>query len=1048
MDSTDKSSFSQIHELNSFATPFPTRSTQNHNKMLSSSPPYQQQKVQHSTNMDAHPMSWMQEDEDLEEEWISEPEEQKLTQKSTNKENSDSICTVDYGTTKVGSAEKVLTPEWKRALNQNSPGKLVSKKSSLENMFRPLTMNAKDRLDIIPEGTEKSNSSLAVSSEDSHSYQVDQQSVDEIESSRGLSNSPLKLFQKHDTYTNSKFEGILGSLENQKDNSESSVVVSKNSTKTNTGESKKVNHQTTQDYLNDADQLMQRLRGMKPQIEDEQFVTNSSASSYNDSSYREEKEYSSLRELEFSLRQHQAEPETEESDSPKDTFKKSRRIQFESDNLTSNAHASRIHPAMALIGPDDIKGLASKYYGSMDFDPQKKVWMKRKEIDFGTGSTKVDSFQDPPHSDVDVFEGIEDLSDGTLEGEDEKVQQISRAQLEVEPSELREQASDNSGSERSSGEYNKVSDYPVYHQEGGFAITSNKSENEVAEIDIDKPDEGVSEEIEEIEIQRSPRKPATPRNVLPKSSALRLVSSVGRLSDKREVSFRLPTGQITTPQSYSYLNDFSFHSIRRHFAEARKGDVTNINDIEASFSTGYGKLVKVLTNLGYDELYWDDYKQLKLNGVGLEALSRLDEICPKLTTIDISNNKIAILTGAPKSLRKIVANDNKLSDFVSFGRLTNIQYLNLANNDFERLTSLSSLCHLRELNINNNRVCSLEGISHLDGLLKLSANGNQLTSCDFKNFVWQQLEELELSGNRIQSIDSLEILSSLGRLSLDNNELKHFTCQHGKLRKLSVQGNQLTKVDVSRLFGLKELYLDNNKNVDVQGFEKIKLDILSIRHQKDEKLKIVQDDWHQLCELRKLRLSGNLLTKLRIGEPFLNLHSLELSGIGLKALPKYFNEFMINLRQIDLSFNQLHEITPLFGIPKLRCVYLYGNKIGSMDQVIDFLCDYGDSLAVLDLRNNPLTSKFYYADEELSEASKYKQTRTKAYQEQWKELDKKYQLELRPEILQKRRIYQAIILSAIQSKPGSQGSVLRWLDGWMLSDDNVYSLEKELQGLL
>lgn len=465
-------------------------------------------------------------------------------------------------------------------------------------------------------------------------------------------------------------------------------------------------------------------------------------------------------------------------------------------------------------------------------------------------------------------------------------------------------------------------------------------------------------------------------------------------------------------------------------------DMKNMPTRDISFSQKYEAIVKILTELGPESSFWDTIESLDMSDKACSALTGLDELCPNIRALDVSHNKVTSLDGAPKAVRTLCADHNELSDISPFGGLVNLQVLDLSHNSFERLSGSSYLMHLRDLRVDSNKLTSLTSISHLDGLIRLSVSNNQLTRLDFTDFQWSSLEYLDVSGNNITSIIGLEALPNLMTLVADDNNIEALQCEgrHRKLKKLSLRTNKLEYFDVSSFINLKVLDLDDNRGVQVAGVEKLRgLDVLSVRDQKCRRNE-EYDSWTRHTDLRQLNVSGSpriITGKLpALTEPFLNLQKLELSGMGLKSLPKNFDEFMVNLRDLDLSFNHISDLSPLLFIPKLKRVYLFGNQLESLDQLMDCITNWS-LISVVDVRQNPLTVKYYPPLVEgpvwtQRTASLYRKTRTRAGQEEWSKYDQEFMNQMTGDQLKKRRLFHGLVLGSNRS-----GS-LRWLNGWMI----------------
>lgn len=113
-----------------------------------------------------------------------------------------------------------------------------------------------------------------------------------------------------------------------------------------------------------------------------------------------------------------------------------------------------------------------------------------------------------------------------------------------------------------------------------------------------------------------------------------------------------------------------------------------------------------------------------------------------------------------------------------------------------------------------------------------------------------------------------------------------------------------------------------------------------------------------MYEIRKLYLSRNPYRSLHMPLDFMNLQYLELANTQMTALPKEFGHMMSNTRVLNLNYNALSDIRPLFGMCRLKKLLLVGNRITSMRKTASVF-QYFPHLSTLDLRLNPLTLGFY-----------------------------------------------------------------------------------------
>ncbi|KAL3421424.1 wd repeat domain-containing protein [Phlyctema vagabunda] len=381
-----------------------------------------------------------------------------------------------------------------------------------------------------------------------------------------------------------------------------------------------------------------------------------------------------------------------------------------------------------------------------------------------------------------------------------------------------------------------------------------------------------------------------------------------------------------------------------------------------TLSNSIKELVAKLTEVEPYEPFWEHMKQLELKNKKLTNMHKLDEFCEQLEELDVSNNQISHLNGAPQTIRHLRISHNLLSDLTAWGHLSNLQYIDISNNEVESLSAFKYQVHLRGLRADNNKIKSLDGISHLDGLLSLRLRGNLVESLDFAGTRLQRLTDLDLKDNQVSEIRNLQKLVSLTHLNLEENNLEEFPNQEcftpWSLKYLKLSGNKLTSLDISQCPNLRLLYLDRNRLGDVTGFFATKhLDSLSMREQQDGAI-INQDFLSQAFEVRKLFLSGNLLTTFTPRYDFLNLQYLELANCGLESLPFDFGQIFSNVRTLNLNSNALKDTSPLLGITRLKKLHIAGNRIGRLRQTASILVQLR-SLRKVDLRNNLLTLGFY-----------------------------------------------------------------------------------------
>ena len=149
------------------------------------------------------------------------------------------------------------------------------------------------------------------------------------------------------------------------------------------------------------------------------------------------------------------------------------------------------------------------------------------------------------------------------------------------------------------------------------------------------------------------------------------------------------------------------------------------------FEVSTGALVRVLQDAKPEELYWEDIRHLVMDNKNLNTLYNLDYFCSQLQALNVAQNNLRQLNGAPPSIRQLDVSSNQLSSLTTWAHLANLQYLDVSGNNIDNLAGFGELIHLRELRADNNQLTSVDGISTLDALITLSLTSNQFTELDF-----------------------------------------------------------------------------------------------------------------------------------------------------------------------------------------------------------------------------------------------------------------------------------------------------------------------------
>ena len=145
----------------------------------------------------------------------------------------------------------------------------------------------------------------------------------------------------------------------------------------------------------------------------------------------------------------------------------------------------------------------------------------------------------------------------------------------------------------------------------------------------------------------------------------------------------------------------------------------------------------------------------------------------------------------------------------------------------------------------------------------------------------------------------IEKIPTITNLELDNNSLSSFSVNLPQLKILSISGNSIESIDVSKFENLQDLNISRNKFLS--------LDSLNLKN-----LKYIDASGNEITKLFDLNLPNH---------EYLDLNSNKISTLKAETLnfPK--------LKYLDLSKNNLSEIPDLSNVPELLGLHLSNNKI-------------------------------------------------------------------------------------------------------------------------
>ncbi|CAG5036016.1 unnamed protein product [Parnassius apollo] len=200
--------------------------------------------------------------------------------------------------------------------------------------------------------------------------------------------------------------------------------------------------------------------------------------------------------------------------------------------------------------------------------------------------------------------------------------------------------------------------------------------------------------------------------------------------------------------------------------ESGKDDVLNLQAV------GEGKVQLFRTPQEKDRLP----DRISLDRRGLSSIPNIVGE-PTLRLLSLQHNLINSLSGlSPLELGKLVfldVYDNQIDKITSLEKLFNLRVLLMGKNRIKRIEGLANLLKLEVLDLHGNRISKVSGLSNLGELKVLNLAGNQIKSIgsnDLQGMI--SLRELNLKRNKLRKLLGFQHTTKLQKLFLSNNDLQ------------------------------------------------------------------------------------------------------------------------------------------------------------------------------------------------------------------------------------------------------------------------------------
>ena len=336
----------------------------------------------------------------------------------------------------------------------------------------------------------------------------------------------------------------------------------------------------------------------------------------------------------------------------------------------------------------------------------------------------------------------------------------------------------------------------------------------------------------------------------------------------------------------------------------------------------------------------------------------------RLTIFNATGLDISTLTGLEKATNLTTLNlaNNTISSISALSRLTHLESLDLSENTISSISSLSGLTALTGLNLANNRISSISSLSRLISLTDLDLADNTISSISTLS-KFTALTTLDLANNRIRDVLPLQNLSSLRTLNLEGNDditnivvlyrlrqnqpPTNITPPTGMtipntadlvaFRNPALEAVVRSALRISRGYPvlktgekgmdtLTRLTATSKKIDDITGLEEADaLTTLDLGNNEITDLGPLQG----LNGLTTLDLADNLITDFGALTSLGNLEGLDLDGNAIVNLPNSLTGFS-SLKILDLSYNEIQDVSPLTGATALETLDLRYNDVGDV----------------------------------------------------------------------------------------------------------------------
>ena len=250
---------------------------------------------------------------------------------------------------------------------------------------------------------------------------------------------------------------------------------------------------------------------------------------------------------------------------------------------------------------------------------------------------------------------------------------------------------------------------------------------------------------------------------------------------------------------------------------------------------------------------------------------------------------------------------NDKSASIGIKYLTNLEKLNLSDNNLDNLDFLSTITTLKEIDLSYNQISNLDAVIGNEELEILNLSNNKISELSKLQYL-HKIKKLDLSNNELTSINALSSSYSLESLFVNYNQLNEYIeCLSNLeyLKELGVGHCNITFTDIKSLKYLSDLtYLDlSGTSPDISLISGLnKLETLILESCKLNEVDITP--LNTLTRLETLDISNNNFDPASYNNAFINtslvnLKTLKIGGNSFSIMPDF--SVFPSLKTLDLT---------------------------------------------------------------------------------------------------------------------------------------------------